>query len=86
MPWISRAIWSAPPPVPAGTTNSTGLVGSQPAANAGVDAVASKAATVTAAEAIARRLDSIREAVCMVSSPVGGAEIGVIACVGSFFW
>ena len=34
MPWIRRAIWSAPPPVPAGTTNSTGLVGSQ-AANAG---------------------------------------------------
>ena len=31
MPWIRRAIWSAPPPVPAGTTNSTGLVGSQAA-------------------------------------------------------
>ncbi len=29
MPWIRRAIWSAPPPVPAGTTNSTGLFGSQ---------------------------------------------------------
>ena len=28
-PWIKRAIWSAPPPVPAGTTNSMGLVGSQ---------------------------------------------------------
>ena len=27
-PAMSRAIWSAPPPVPAGTTNSTGLVGS----------------------------------------------------------
>src|SRR5262245_9269500 len=25
---INRAIWSAPPPVPAGTTNSMGLVGS----------------------------------------------------------
>ena len=40
MPWIRRAIWSAPPPVPAGTTNSTGLVGSHaawagPAARAG---------------------------------------------------
>ena len=28
-PWMKRAIWSAPPPLPAGTTNSTGLVGSQ---------------------------------------------------------
>ena len=35
MPWIRRAIWSAPPPVPAGTTNSTGLVGSQAAWAAG---------------------------------------------------
>src|SRR2546421_5157789 len=32
MPWMSRAIWSAPPPVPAGTTNSMGLVGSHAAA------------------------------------------------------
>jgi len=31
MPWMSRAIWSAPPPVPAGTTSSTGLVGSHAA-------------------------------------------------------
>ena len=29
MPWIMRAIWSAPPPVPAGTMNSTLRVGSQ---------------------------------------------------------
>ncbi len=29
MPWMARAIWSAPPPVPAGTMNSTVLVGSQ---------------------------------------------------------
>ena len=28
-PWMKRAIWSAPPPVPAGTTNSIGLAGSQ---------------------------------------------------------
>src|SRR6478672_9318252 len=27
--WMKRAIWSAPPPVPAGTMNSTVLVGSQ---------------------------------------------------------
>jgi len=27
---ISRAIWSAPPPVPAGMTNSMGFVGSKP--------------------------------------------------------
>ena len=30
-PCRKRAIWSAPPPVPAGTTNSTGLVGSHAA-------------------------------------------------------
>jgi hypothetical protein len=29
IPEISRAIWSAPPPVPAGMTNSMGFVGSQ---------------------------------------------------------
>ena len=29
MPWITRAIWSAPPPVPAGTMNCTGRFGSQ---------------------------------------------------------
>src|SRR5687768_111176 len=34
-PAMSRAIWSAPPPVPAGMTNSIGLVGSQ--ARAGND-------------------------------------------------
>jgi hypothetical protein len=28
IPAISRAIWSAPPPVPAGITNSIGLLGS----------------------------------------------------------
>src|SRR5688572_12300897 len=27
-PWVKRAIWSAPPPVPAGMMNSTDLVGS----------------------------------------------------------
>src|SRR2546430_14377089 len=32
MPWMSRAIWSARPPVPAETTNSIGLVGSHAAA------------------------------------------------------
>jgi hypothetical protein len=30
-PWMKRAIWSAPPPVPAGTTNSIGLDGTQAA-------------------------------------------------------
>ena len=29
IPAMRRAIWSAPPPVPAGMTNSIGLVGSQ---------------------------------------------------------
>ena len=35
MPWIVRAIWSAPPPVPAGMMNSTGREGSH-AADAGI--------------------------------------------------
>jgi hypothetical protein len=34
IPAIRRAIWSAPPPVPAGITNSMGLVGSQAPAGA----------------------------------------------------
>src|SRR5260221_613234 len=37
MPWMNRAIWSAPPPGPAGTMNSTVLLGSQ--ANAGASTV-----------------------------------------------
>jgi hypothetical protein len=45
MPWIRRAIWSAPPPVPAGTTNSTGLAGSQ----AWADAVPASVAAAPAA-------------------------------------
>src|SRR6478672_6264418 len=47
MPWIRRAIWSAPPPVPAGTTNSTGLVGSHPAAHADPCAPSTAAAPAT---------------------------------------
>jgi hypothetical protein len=35
MPWMVRAIWSAPPPVPAGMMNSTGRVGSHAACAAG---------------------------------------------------
>ncbi len=50
MPWMVRAIWSAPPPVPAGMMNSTGRVGSQ-AALAGIAAPAAKRA-VTAPHAI----------------------------------
>ena len=46
-PWMKRAIWSAPPPVPAGTTNSTGLVGSQAIA-AGLKTAASVAAAARA--------------------------------------
>jgi len=50
--WVSRAIWSAPPPVPAGTTNSTLLVGSQPpscawAGTATTAAIAAAAATAS---------------------------------------
>src|SRR6185369_7375480 len=46
-PCSRRAIWSAPPPVPAGTMNSTGLVGSQ--AIAGIGAASAHAATASAA-------------------------------------
>ena len=51
MPEMRRAIWSAPPPVPAGTTSSIGLVGSQAAA-AGPTATS---VTATATRASARR-------------------------------
>src|SRR6202012_336940 len=44
---IIRAIWSEAPPAPAATTISTGLVGSQPAANAG--ALASNKVSAVAA-------------------------------------
>src|SRR6266487_5714757 len=44
---MTRAIWSAPPPVPAGTMNSTGRVGSQAAA--AVAGVIAAAAAPTAA-------------------------------------
>ena len=49
MPWMTRAIWSAPPPVPAGTMNSTGRVGSQ-AAMAGAPQKSKAAAPAAAAK------------------------------------
>src|SRR2546422_339879 len=51
MPEIRRAIWSAPPPVPAGTTNSIGFVGSQ-AAPAGAAAISMR----TSARAVLRAM------------------------------
>ncbi len=54
MPWIRRAIWSAPPPVPAGTTNSTGLVGSH-AACAGAANIAPAAQASAAKRVIGER-------------------------------
>src|SRR5262249_16728631 len=48
IPCTSRAIWSAPPPVPAGTTNSTGLVGSHAAAGEPASAAASSIGPPTA--------------------------------------
>ena len=47
MPWIIRAIWSAPPPGPAGITNSTGLVGSHFAWAWAVDVAAKPATSAT---------------------------------------
>jgi hypothetical protein len=46
MPCSRRAIWSAPPPVPAGITNSTGLAGSH--ASAGVAPASARAAAASA--------------------------------------
>jgi hypothetical protein len=42
---MKRAIWSAPPPVPAGTTNSTDFVGSHAAKDADAPTMAKQAAT-----------------------------------------
>jgi hypothetical protein len=51
---MTRAIWSAPPPVPAGTMNSTGRVGS----HAAVAAVAlSKTAAPAAAANVAAKCE-----------------------------
>src|SRR5262245_46163974 len=47
MPWMTRAIWSAPPPGPAGTMISTGRVGSHAASDGTV--VAKANATPSAA-------------------------------------
>ncbi len=52
IPAIRRAIWSAPPPVPAGITNSMGLVGSQAGAGGGEQR---SAATRKAGTSAARR-------------------------------
>jgi hypothetical protein len=48
-PWMKRAIWSAPPPVPAGMMNCTGLPGSQACAEAGVAGASAAAAARNAA-------------------------------------
>ena len=60
MPWMVRAIWSAPPPVPAGTMNSTGRTGSQAA-----DAMplVQKAATVASATRNTELLMSLSQCV-----------------------
>src|ERR1700752_4434754 len=52
---MKRASWSAPPPVPAGAMNSTGLVGSQ-AACAAIGAAATTATPSAQATARARLL------------------------------
>ena len=52
-PWIMRAIWSAPPPVPAGTMNSTVFVGSHATAAPGSADIATPAPAATAAPSAA---------------------------------
>src|SRR5688572_17270521 len=49
MPWIARAIWSAPPPVPAGMMNSTFLVGSHASPWVGHAAAIANATATSAA-------------------------------------
>src|SRR5882724_286810 len=73
MPEIRRAIWSAPPPVPAGTTNSIGFVGSQ-AAPAGA-----AASTSTRARAILSLMATpfgLRAAACPVKPTPDGKRNG----------
>src|SRR6266851_10383463 len=62
IPWIVRAIWSAPPPVPAGTMNSTVLVGSQACAANGA-----ASAPAIMANAVAQEYAAL-----MTSSSVNG--------------
>src|SRR6185369_3666447 len=80
IPWISRAIWSAPPPVPAGTTNSTGLVGSQAAAGPARHAARAATAQGTVGE---RRANSL---VVVILSPGGCRRpsrglVGIVSCL-----
>src|SRR5688572_19925149 len=55
-PWEKRAIWSAPPPVPAGMMNSTDLVGSQAMATW----LPPSAASSNALQVVMRRLNMSR--------------------------
>jgi hypothetical protein len=66
MPCSSRPIWSAPPPVPAGITNSTGLVGSQ--AKAGVAAASARTAAPMAFAGQLRACEAMFFIVMFVSS------------------
>jgi hypothetical protein len=65
MPCSSRPIWSAPPPVPAGITNSTGLVGSH--AEAGV---ATASANMAAVKTFARQARVREKKFFIMLSPV----------------
>src|SRR5437773_1154801 len=67
MPAMRRAIWSAPPPAPAGITNSIGLVGSQ--ANAG----AARNSPVTTANSV-RRMGILSIVAVLLSSEGGDAR------------
>src|SRR5882762_2390364 len=66
MPCTTRAIWSAPPPVPAGTTNSTVFVGSQ-AANAWAGTAAAAANSVSAA--VPRQSRSVKLRIALLLLP-----------------
>ena len=68
-PWMKRAIWSAPPPVPAGMMNCTGLVGSQPCAAAGTLSAASPASAMRTYAATADAYACDFDLVALVSSP-----------------
>src|SRR5262245_61079139 len=70
-----RAIWSAPPPVPAGTMNSTGRVGSH-AADAGTDVIAS----MKVPSAAAPRRCKIRDRVRAIAFPPNGLRSCLTGC------
>src|SRR5882724_2783852 len=79
---MTRAIWSAPPPVPAGTTNSTVFVGSQ-AENAWTGTAAAAANSVSAA--VLRQSRSVKLRIALLLLPRHQTEWTPISTCGSIY-